>query len=88
MATQPEPVDYPEVFRALGTFVQQQHLAEVAITEFERGWIVAGLTFKSTAQGFLRVPIDFVISHDEIRALITQMREQRKVEPQRRRWMR
>jgi hypothetical protein len=88
MSLQPDPVDYPELLRALGHFVQEQHLAEVVLTEFDRGWIIAGLTFKSTAQGFLRVPVDFVISHDELRTLITSLREKRKDEQPRRRWMR
>ncbi len=88
MSSQHKPADYTEIFRALGFFVQKQHLTEVTVTEFEQGWIVAGLTFKSTAQGFMRIPADYVVSHDELQALIDEMREQRKLDQPRRRWMR
>jgi hypothetical protein len=77
-----ERVDYPELLRALGHFIQREHLSEVSIVEFDRGWVVAGLTFKSTAQGFIRVPADFVISHDEVRKLIQELRDQRRHDPQ------
>ena len=39
--------------------------------------VIAGLTFKSTAQGFIRVPADFVISHDEVRKMIQELQAQR-----------
>lgn len=88
MSSQSEPVDYPEILRALGHFIQQQHMSDVHLIEFERGWIVTGLTYKTIAQGFMRVPIDFVISHDEVRKLVTEMRDQRKPGQQARRgWL-
>lgn len=84
----PERIDYPELLRSLGQFIQQQHLNEVTILEFDRGWIISGITYQSTAQGFIRVPADFVLSHDELRHLIQTMRDQRKPEPpQKGRWL-
>ncbi len=81
-------VDYPELLRALGHFIQREHLSEVSILEFDRGWVITGLTFKSTAQGFIRVPADFVISHDEVRKMIQDLQDQRQREPQTRRgWL-
>jgi hypothetical protein len=72
-----ERVDYPELLRVLGHFIQREHLSEISIVEFDRGWVVAGLTFKSTAQGFIRVPADFVISHDEVRKMLQELQDQR-----------
>lgn len=69
-------VDYPELLRALGYFIQREHLSDVSIIEFDRGWIIAGLTFQSTAQGFIRVPADFVVSHDEVRKIIQDLSDQ------------
>jgi hypothetical protein len=83
-----QSLEYHEVLRALGYFIQQQHMSEVTITEFERGWIVAGLTYKSTSQGFLRIPIDFIVSHDEVRKLVQEMREQRQADQPKRGWFR
>jgi hypothetical protein len=77
-----ERVDYPELLRALGHFIQREHLSEVSIVEFDRGWVIAGLTYKSTAQGFIRVPADFVISHDEVRNMIQDLQDQRQHEAQ------
>lgn len=89
MPAQRERIDYPELLRALGHFVQQEHLSEISIVEFDRGWIVAGLTFKTTAQGFIRIPIDFVLSHDDVRQMIRNLAGLRQQEqPQKRGWLR
>ena len=84
-----ERVDYPELLRTLGYFIQREHLSEVSILEFDRGWVITGLTYKSTAQGFIRIPADFVVSHEEIRKLVQELRDQRKHEqPAKRGWRR
>lgn len=88
MPTQRERIDYPELLRALGHFIQQEHLTEVSITEFDRGWIIAGLTYKSTAQGFIRIPADFVLSHDEVRKMVQDLTDQRQREQPKRGWLR
>ena len=89
MPKQRERIDYAELLRALGHFIQQEHLSEVSILEFDRGWLIAGLTFKSTAQGFIRVPADFVLSHEEVRKLSQELADQRQQEQQPRRgWLR
>ena len=88
MTAQRERIDYPELLRAIGYFIQREHLSEVSIVEFDRGWVVAGLTFKSTAQGFIRVPADFVVSHDEVRKLVQELQEQQTREQQTKRgWL-
>jgi hypothetical protein len=82
-------VDYPELLRALGYFIQREHLSEVNILEFDRGWVIAGLTYQSTAQGFIRIPADFVLSHEEVRKIIQELTEQRQpVEQPKRGWFR
>jgi hypothetical protein len=84
-----ERVDYPELLRALGHFIQREHLSEVSVLEFDRGWVITGLTFKSTAQGFIRVPADFVLSHDEVRKMIQDLKDQRQRDQQAKRgWLR
>ncbi len=82
-------IDYPEIMRTLGHFIQREHLSEVSIVEFDQGWIISGLTFKSTAQGFIRVPTDFVLSHEDIRTMTEELMGQRRQEaPVKRRWLR
>ena len=88
MAGKRERVDYPELLRTLGHFIQREHLSEVSIVEFDRGWVITGLTFKSTAQGFIRVPADFVLSHDEVRKMTQDLQEQRQRDQQTKRgWL-
>jgi hypothetical protein len=77
MPAQQQRVDYPELLRALGHFIQREHLSEVSILEFDRGWVIAGLTYKTTAQGFIRIPVDFVLSHEDVRKLVQELRDQR-----------
>jgi hypothetical protein len=89
MPKQRERIDYAEVLRALGHFIQREHLSEVSVLEFDRGWLIAGLTYKSTAQGFIRIPADFVLSHEEVRKLIQDLTDQRQpVQQPRRGWLR
>jgi hypothetical protein len=88
MPAMQQRIDYPELLRALGHFIQREHLSEVSIVEFDRGWVITGLTFKSTAQGFIRVPADFVLSHDEVRKIIQDLQDQRQREqPTKRGWL-
>jgi len=88
MAGQRPRLEYPELMRSLGHFIQQQHLSEVSILEFDRGWIVSGLTYEPTAHGFIRVPADFVLSHEELRKLTEELRGRRKPEqPAKRGWL-
>ena len=83
-----ERIDYPELLRTLGHFIQREHLSEVSIVEFDRGWVITGLTFKSTAQGFIRVPADFVLSHDQVRQMTQDLLDQRQRDQQTKRgWL-
>jgi len=88
MPTQRERIDYPELLRTLGHFIQREHLSEVSILEFDRGWVISGLTYKSTAQGFIRIPADFVLSHEEVRKMNQELQDQRQREQTKRRWLR
>lgn len=88
MTAHRERIDYPELLRALGHFIQREHLTEVSIVEFDRGWIITGLTFKSTAQGFIRIPADFVLAHEEVRKMVQDMVDQRRHEQPKRGWLR
>ena len=89
MPIQRERIDYPELLRALGHFIQQEHLTEVSILEFDRGWVITGLTYKSTAQGFIRIPADFVLSHEEVRKMVKDLMDQRRRDQQPKRgWLR
>jgi hypothetical protein len=83
-----ERLDYPELLRVIGHFVQQERLSDVSILEFEGGWIIHGLTYKATSFGFIRVNADHVLSHEDVRKLQEQLKTQRK-EPQqqKRRWL-
>jgi hypothetical protein len=74
--------DYPEILRVLGHFVQQHYLSEVSIVEFDGGWIISGLTYQTTPDGFMRVPADYVLSHDEVRKLTDSLHSQRRLEQQ------
>ena len=83
-----ERIDYPELLRALGHFIQQEHLSEISLLEFDRGWVISGLTYQSTAQGFIRIPADFVLSHDEVRKMVQDLTDQRQREQPKRGWLR
>jgi hypothetical protein len=61
----------------------------VTVVEFDRGWIISGLTYQTTTHGFIRVPADFVLSHDELRKLAEDLRGHRRAEqPPKKGWLR
>ncbi|MBC8075930.1 MAG: hypothetical protein H7Y32_07645 [Chloroflexales bacterium] len=83
-----ERLDYPELLRVIGHFIQQERLSDVSILEFEGGWIVHGLTYTSTSFGFIRLNADHVLSHDDVRKLQEQLKGQRKEQQQqKKRWL-
>lgn len=77
--------DYIETMRVLGQFIQDQGLSEVSILESNQGWIIHGLTFKSTSYGFVQVTSDHLLTHEDVRKLQVQFKEQRR-EASKRRW--
>lgn len=68
-----KPLNYLEALHAIGHFIQRERLSEVSVLEYQDGWIIHGITFHQTAQGFVRVLSDHVLSHDEIRRLQEQL---------------
>lgn len=80
-----QPLDYVAVLRAIGHFVQRERLSEISILEYKDGWIIHGITFRQTAEGFIRVTSDHVLSHADIRKIQESLDGQR---PQtKRRWL-
>lgn len=87
MSTIHERIDYSEVLRVLGMFAHEQQMSEIGILEFDNGWILTGVTYRSTASGFVRIPVDFILSYDEIREMIRRQRDNRRDEQKtKRRW--
>ncbi len=77
MAQNTKQLDYPEAMRVIGQFIEQERLSEVSILEYDQGWIIHGLTFKSTAQGFIRIASDHILSHEDVRRLHAQFEAKR-----------
>lgn len=73
-----QPMHYTEAMRVIGYFIAQEHLSEVSILEYSEGWIIHGLTFKSTPQGFTRVMNDYLLSHEDLHRLKAQMEGMRR----------
>ena len=89
MSVEKERLEYGEILRVLGHFVQQERLTDISILEYADGWIVHGLTFEASGTGFLRTNKDYVLSHDDLQKLYEQFKRQRKEEQQTKsRWLR
>jgi hypothetical protein len=90
MSTEKEQLDYGEMLRVLGLFIQQERLTDISILEYEGGWIVHGLTFETTGTSFMRANRDYVLSHDDLAKLHDQFKRQRKESQQatKSRWLR
>lgn len=90
MAVEKEQLDYGEILRVLGHFVQHERLTDISLLEYDGGWIIHGLTFEATDTSFQRINKDYVLSHDDLQKLHEQYKRQRKEEPQatKSRWLR
>lgn len=78
-------LDYAETMRVIGQFLQREGISEVSILEYDKGWIIHGLTFKYTSRGFMRTTIDCLLTHDDIMNLKTEF-ERRRSDAPKRRW--
>lgn len=90
MSVEQQRLEYGEILRVLGLFVQQERLTDISILEFDGGWIVHGLTYEATGTGFLRTNKDYVLSYDDLFKLHEQFKRQRKDQQQatKSRWLR
>jgi hypothetical protein len=89
MAVEQEKLNYGEILRVLGHFIQQERLTDISILEYADGWIIQGLTFEATSSGFTRSNKDFVLSHADLKRLHDQFKQHRKEIPvQKSRWLR
>ncbi len=58
--------DYRQLFRALGEFIEEHKLSEVAVLEFDRGIVISGLALEQTVLGWERVPRTYTLSYEEL----------------------
>ena len=65
-----DPLHYPELFRAVTRFVEQEHLRDVCVLEVEGGVLIQGYALIGTTQGFDRALKTQTLTHDELRQLL------------------
>jgi hypothetical protein len=65
-------ITYPEVFAAIGRFINRKKLRDVCVMEFEGGLIVSGSVFFDKGEGFGRTIETQVFSFDELRQLVKE----------------
>lgn len=61
---------YPDLFAALGKFIQDKNLSDVFVMEFEQGIIVTGAAVYEGRADFNHVVETFVLSAEDVRALV------------------
>jgi hypothetical protein len=65
---------YPDLFTALGKFINDKKLRDVCVIEYEDGIIVSGSVIYDSHQHTRRNQETFVLSRDDLQKMIPQRR--------------
>lgn len=72
-------VDYEEVLRAIGYFVDQNNLKEVTIVELNEGMLVRGVRYTTERTvGYQTISETFLFTHEDIAQILEDAYKRRK----------
>ncbi len=70
-------INYQDVLRAIGHFIDEHNFKEVCILEIEEGILVRGLVYSANRQGFRTISEAYLFTNDDIDQLLEQAYERR-----------
>lgn len=63
-------VDYEDIFRAIGYFIDQNNLKEVCIVELTEGFLVRGLHYTTEHSGYQTISETFLFTDDDLEQIL------------------
>ena len=70
-------VNYQDVLRAIGHFIDEHNFKEICILEIEEGILVRGMVYSANRQGFRTISEAYLFTNDDIDQLLEQAYERR-----------
>lgn len=71
-------VDYEDVFRALGYFIDQNNLREVCVIELSEGILVRGVRYTADRTGYQTISETFLFTNEDIDQVLEDAYKRRK----------
>ena len=63
-------VDYEEVLRAIGHFIDQNNMKELCIIELKEGLLVRGLVYTAHRSGYQTISESFLFTNEDIERIL------------------
>ena len=70
-------VDYEDVLRAIGHFIDEHNFKEVCIIELEEGILVRGLVYTANRQGFRTISEAYLFTNEDIDHILEEAYQRR-----------
>ena len=72
-------IEYEDVMRALGYFIDQNNLSEICLIELREGILLRGIAKISNRSGFQTLSESFLFTNEDIERIVNEAYERRKV---------
>jgi hypothetical protein len=76
-------IDYEDVMRALGYFIDQNNLSEICLVELREGFLLRGISRTVKGSGYQSISESYLFTNEDIERIVNESYERRKQpEPQ------
>jgi hypothetical protein len=70
-------MEYEDVFRAIGYFIDQNNMKEVCIIELQEGILVRGLRYAAERGGYHTISESFLFTNQDLENIVNEAYERR-----------
>lgn len=74
-------IEYEDVMRALGYFIDQNNLSEVVIVELREGILVKGIAKMTNRSGYQTMSESFLFTNEDIERIVNEAHARRQPPP-------
>ena len=71
-------IDYQDVMRALGYFIDQNNLSEICLIELREGFLLRGISRTVKPGGYQSISESFLFTNEDIERIVNESYERRK----------
>lgn len=71
-------IEYEDVMRALGYFIDQNNLSEVCLVELREGILVRGIARVANRSGYQMMSESFLFTNEDLERIVNEAYERRK----------
>ncbi len=75
-------IEYEDVMRALGYFIEQNNLSEIMIVELREGILLKGISKSTNRSGYQTMSESFLFTKEDIERILNESHARRQPPPQ------